>query len=50
MEFGPEYIKKLIAEAHALLEQDDVGEVNKRAIDDCLKSIQDYEELQSSGR
>lgn len=43
MNFGPEYIKKLIADAHALLEREEIDAAGKAAIEDCLKSIQDYE-------
>lgn len=45
MNFGPDYIKKLITDAHALLEQDEVDASSKTAIENCLKSIQDYGKL-----
>ena len=50
MKFGSDYIKKLIADAHTLLEQDDVNDSSKTAIENCLKSIQDYEKLNTQNK
>ena len=50
MKFGSDYIKKLIDDAHTLLEQDDVNDSSKTAIEDCLKSIRDYEKLNTQNK
>jgi len=39
MDFGPEYIKKLLADAHTLLGQDEINATDKAAIENCLKSV-----------
>lgn len=50
MNFGPDYIKKLIADAHTLLEEDEVDASSKVAIENCLKSIQDYDKHESQNK
>ena len=45
MNFDPDSIKKLITDAYSLLEQDEVDVSSKTAIENCLKSIQNYDRL-----
>jgi len=46
MKFDSQYIKKLIFDANQLLLKDEVNEISKKALMDCLETVQKNELLQ----